>query len=307
MLQQIKMVTYSVADLSIHVEAWQQYLQYQEIHRGRISPELAMLWNAPDIAHAAFVLLQPASADAVWLRFIETGHDLPFKHPLYQGWNATELLVTEPDELAASFRDSPFTVIGGPHDLYTSKKSPRAIQVLGPAGELLYFSRLLPGGSRYGLKGAKSFVDRTFNVIVGGTSLQAMGRFYAEQLGLRIYNPISFTIPMLADVCGVASNTLFSLQIAKIAGRRFIVELDEYPPSVPARPIAPGGIPTGMSMVSFMVNSLADQPVTWRAAPQAITDFGYSGKLAAVTEGAAGEWIELIESPAAPAVGDRSH
>jgi hypothetical protein len=302
MLQQIKMVTYSVADLSIHVRAWQQYLQYQEIHRGTISRELAMLWQAPGVAGAQYALLQPASQDAVWLRFIETGHDLPFKYPLYQGWNATELLVADADELAARFRNSPFTVIGGPHNLYHGKKSPRAIQVLGPAGELLYFSRLLPGGSRYGLKGAKSFVDRTFNVIAGGINLESMGQFYNEQLSLRIYDPIHFTIPMLAEVCGVPANTPFSLQIAKIAGRRFIVELDEYPPGVTARPVAPGMIPPGMSMVSFIVSSLNDLPVHWRASPAAISDFGYAGQRAAVTQGAAGEWIEIIEAAAPSAV-----
>jgi hypothetical protein len=297
MLQQIKMVTYSVANVDLHVRAWELYLQYSEIQRGTISTELATLWNASDMSGKAFVLMQPASGADVWLRFIETGHNLPFQYPLYQGWNATELLVADPDKLAASFKDSPFTVIGGPHDLYTSKKSPRAIQVLGPGGELLYFSRLLPGGSRYGLKGAKSFVDRTFNVIVGGINLQSLGDFYSQQLGLRIYDPITFTIPMLADVCGVPGNTPFSLQIAKIAGRRFIIELDEYPPGVPPRPAVKGMIPPGMSMVSFMVDSLDKLPVSWRTAPQSVSGPGYDGQRAAVTEGAAGEWIEIIESP----------
>ena len=96
---------------------------------------------------------------------------------------------------------------------------------------------------------------------------------------------------LLAEIDKIASNTAFSLQIAKIAGRRFIVELDEYPPTVPARPIESGMIPPGMAMVSFMVTSLDSLPVSWRNAPIAISDLGYAGQRAAVTEGAAGEWV----------------
>lgn len=296
MLRQIKMVTYSVANLRSNVEAWQEYLEYKLIHEGAVGTKLATVWNTPAAAGKPMAILQPASEETVWLRFIETGHNLPFQYPLYQGWNATEILVQDPDELATRFRNSPFQLIGGPHDLYPRKKSPRAIQVIGPSGELIYFSRLLPGGSKYGLKGAKSFVDRTFNVISGGTDLAAMSTFYQERLGLRTYDPITFSIPMLADVCGVAPSTPFNLQIAKIAGRRFIIELDEYPQSVSQRPIEPGMLPPGMSMVSFAVESLEAFQLPWNSPPEAINCFGYAQQRTAVTQGAAGEWVELIES-----------
>ncbi len=296
MLQQIKMVTYCVQSLQTNIDAWQQYLGYRIIEQGTLPTALADLWGAKNAAGLPFAILEPASGDAVWIRFVETGSDLPFKQPLYEGWNATEILVEDPDELAARFRNSPFQLIGGPHDLYDAKKSPRAIQVIGPAGELLYFSRLLPGGSRYGLKGARSFVDRTFNVIVGGTQLAAMNDFYHQQLGLRTYEPITFTIPMLADVCGVPAHTPFTLQIAKIAGRRFILELDQYPSSIKARPVGRDELPPGMSMVSFNVESLDSFQLDWRSKPTVVDAPGYQSQRTAVAVGAAGEWIELIES-----------
>ncbi len=289
------MVTYAVSSLDQHLSAWTRYLGYNVIADGTIATELATAWSAPAAAGLPYAIAEPSSGDAVWLRFIETGSDLPFQYPLYQGWNATELLVENPDQLAADFADSPFKVIGGPHDLYATPKAPRAIQVIGPGGELLYFSRLLPGGSRYGLKGAKSYVDRTFNVIAGGTDLRAMGEFYHQRLGLRTFDPITFTIPMLADVCGAPPATPFSLQIAKIAGRRFIIELDEYPPHVPARPVSEGHLPPGMAMVSFLTDSLDAFDVSWHSPPKTIDSPGYEGQRTAVTRGAAGEWIELIE------------
>ena len=36
------------------------------------------------------------------------------------------------------------------------------MQMVGPSGEIVYFTRILPGGSQYGLKGAKSAIDRAF-------------------------------------------------------------------------------------------------------------------------------------------------
>ena len=123
-----------------------------------------------------------------------------------------------------------------------------------------------------------------------------MSSFYQERLGLRTYDPITFSIPMLADVCGVAPSTPFNLQIAKIAGRRFIIELDEYPQNVAQRQIESGMLPPGMSMVSFVVESLDAFQLPWNTPPKAINCFGYAKQRTAVTRGAAGEWLELIES-----------
>ncbi len=49
-------------------------------------------------------------------------------------------------------------------------------------------------------------------------------------------------------------------------------------------------------MVSFAVECLDDIPVEFRAAPKAVPDQPYQGRRAAVIEGPAGEWLELIET-----------
>jgi hypothetical protein len=48
-------------------------------------------------------------------------------------------------------------------------------------------------------------------------------------------------------------------------------------------------------MVSFFVDKLDDLPIGFRAEPQILEGVVYDGCRVAVAEGAAGEWLELIE------------
>jgi hypothetical protein len=215
------------------------------------------------------------------------------------GWNATELLVQDVDALAGRLRGSPFTILGGPGDLYPRPRAPRAMQVSGPSGELIYFTRILPGGSRYGMHGARSAVDRVFIVTVGGPSSDRMHEFYGGKLGLRIMDRMPFINTILARGCAVPPATIFPTSIARIPGRSFLLEMDEYPATVQPRFRRAGHLPPGMSLVTFLVKSLDDLALPVRCPPRSIAGGLYGGRRVAVVEGEAGEWLELIE-------GDRS-
>ena len=160
---------------------------------------------------------------------------------------------------------------------------------------MLYFTRILPGGSRYGLHGAKTFVDRVFNVVLGGPDLEALRKFYGETLGLRVSAPIPFAMTLAAQATNASPDTLFPICVAPVRARHCILELDEYPADTLARLRGAGELPGGMSMVSFAVKSLDDFPVPLRAAPRQILGAPYNGRRVAVVEGPAGEWLELIE------------
>ena len=169
------------------------------------------------------------------------------------------------------------------------------MQMLGPSGEIVYVTRILPGGSRYGLKGAKSDVDRAFIVPVGGPSITEMRRFYGEELGLRTMEPAPFLNPVMAQVCGVPPTTVFPMSIVPVPGRRFLVELDQLPTNAVPRERRPGHLPPGMAMVSFLVENLDDIGARFRAAPVALEQPPYRGQRTAIITGPAGEWLELIE------------
>lgn len=297
MLKSIFIVTIVVRQLALVEPAYREHLHYQTVARGVVSAELAQTWDAPSVRGDAYLLMQPASGAPVYLRFIEDKEATDRPAPLTtHGWAAAELLVTDPDELARRLQTSPFKVIGPPKDLYLSDKSPRAMQVQGPDGETLYMTRTIPGGTRYELGVAETFVDRTFIVVVGGPSMAELRRFYGLTLGLPVGEATPFVIGVLAQANGLPPETTFPLAVAPISPGH-LIELDEYPPLSRPRPVRAGALPPRMAMVSFLTEDPEQLPVPWRAPMQAISDPPYAGRRAGVTVGPAGEWLEFVAAP----------
>ena len=293
-LRRIEIATHCVPDLAACLPVYSELLDYQLVDSGYLSDSLADVWAAPAMTGMPYGLLQPASGDRVFLRFIETGSGSGYWPPVTQGWIATEVLTTDPDAVLDKLQGTRFKHIGGPADLYPSPKSARALQMAGPAGELMYFTRILPGGSRFGLHGAKSFVDRPFIMVVGGTSMADIEAFYGGRLGLRIMPQEPFRIGQMSRVLGLAPTTTYPISIARIPGRSFLLELEELPPYIERRGVPEGQLPEGLAMVSFTSAPLSELNLDYRAEPRAIHEPPYNGRKVAVIEGAAGEWLELI-------------
>ncbi len=298
LLRSVAIVTHCVQSLDLARSAWTDLLGYRLVDEGTLDADSCATWDTPAALDQRWCLLQPASGDDCFIRFIETG-ERGHPPPASRGWCATELLVTDTDQLARELAGTGFRRLGGPGDLYPRPNAPRAMQVIGPSGELVYFTRLLPGGSRYGLKQARSRVDRPFIVTVGSPDGEALHRFYGETLGLRIMDRTPFMNGILALLCEAPPHTVFPTAVASLPGRRFLVELDEFPSHVGPRARRPGHLPRGMAMVSFRVTSL-DTLAGWplRAPPRPLAGPVYAGCRVAVIEGSAGEWLELIETGA---------
>ncbi|MBM4195914.1 MAG: hypothetical protein FJ197_02265 [Gammaproteobacteria bacterium] len=295
LLKNIAIVTHCVQDLALAEAAWTSLLGYRTVERGLLDTDTCAAWDTPAAAGQRWCLMQPASGEDCWLRFVETG-ERSHPPPATLGWCATELLVSDVDGLARELAGSAFRRLGGPGDLYPRPSAPRAMQAIGPSGELVYFTRLLPGGSRYGLKQAQSRVDRPFIVTVAGTDGAGMHRFYGQSLGLRVMDRTPFVNGLLAMLCDTPPDTVFPTAVAAIPGRKFLVEMDEFPLHVGPRPRRAGALPGGMAMVSFRVNSLESIGIPLRSAPRRLAGAAYGDARAAVIEGAAGEWLELIEA-----------
>jgi catechol 2,3-dioxygenase-like lactoylglutathione lyase family enzyme len=294
-LRSIEIATHCVPDLNACVPVYCDLLDYQLVDEGSLPESLATVWATPAMTGLPYALLQPVSGADVYLRFIETGNAGGYWPPVTQGWIATEILSTDPDAVLEKLRDTAFTHIGGPADLYPSPKSARALQMAGPAGELMYFTRILPGGSRFGLHGAKSLVDRPFIMVVGGTSLADIEAFYGDALGLKIWAQEPFQIRQMSRVLELPPETGYPISLARIPGRGFLLELEELPPGIKRRTVPAGQLPEGLAMVSFGSAPLDELNLDFRAEPRSIDMAPYNGRKVAVVEGPAGEWLELID------------
>ena len=300
MLRYIAIVTLVVNQLSAVEDPYRQQLDYTPVHRGIVSVEQAALWAAPAMTGKPFVILGPASGKPVYLRFIEDKAAVMPPPGTTFGWNAAELLVSDPDQFAIQLEGSAFRVVGEPRDLWPAPDAPRAMQAFGPAGELLYFTRVIPSAFKIPMTPAESPVDRVFIMVVGGPSMTTMQDWYRDALGLKPGPASAWQINTLSHALKLPPETRYPLSIAPLP-RDFEIELDEYPSVSKPRPVSEGALPPGIAMVSIGVDRLEDLKVEWRTPPTRIAEFPYNGRRTAVTMGPAGEWLEIIEA-ATPAI-----
>jgi len=132
-------------------------------------------------------------------------------------------------------------------------------------------------------------------MVVGGSSLADIEAFYGETLGLRIWPQEPFRIGQMSQVLGLPPETTYPMSIARIPGRDFLLELEELPPELNRRRVPEGQLPEGLAMVSFSAAPLSKLNLEYRAEPRRIDLPPYAGRRVTVIEGAAGEWLELIE------------
>ncbi len=265
------------------------------VERGTVSEALAAAWGAPRVDGHRYLVLQTASGAPVYLRVVETPATPGYALMKTHGWNSNEILVEDTDAVAKRLEKSPFRIVGAPRPLSTNAAI-RAMQAVGPAGELIYLTRIPPTGSLFIKTPAKSFIDRTFIVVVGGPDMNAMRTFYRDRLKLEVTEPMPAAIQVLNDALGAPASTLTPLALAKVSSS-FAIEFDEYPPSTVPRPQRPGDLPPGMAMVSFAVDSLDGLNLPWLVPPGVRHEGFYRGGRSALVRGPAGELIELIEAP----------
>ena len=209
------------------------------------------------------------------------------------------MLCEDVDDLAVKLDNSPFVRLGGPRDLYSRPRSPRAMQLIGPSGELIYITRMLPHSSVYAMKPAKSEVDRPFILAVASPSIEEMQAFYGGVLGMRCFEPFTYYNGILANMAGVPSDTTFRSAITPIPGRKYLIEIDHFPPNTGPRQIRPGHLPPGMAMITCESQDFDSFPVDHQGAIRSIDDKPYAGRRSMLITGPAGEWLEIVEPPIA--------
>jgi len=298
MLKELAIITICVSNLGPTESAYRDFLDYRVIDRGKISEQLGTQWAAPQMVDHDYILMQPSGDAEVYLRFVQDEPVAGYAPMTTWGWNAVEFLVRNTDAVATHLADSPFAIVGEPQDLWAGENAPRAMQATAPGGEMLYLTSNLQAQQALGAPEQGPLIDRVFIMVVGGPSMDALVEFYGGPLRLGVDEPMAFPITMISKANGLATETTYPLTIARLAPGNML-ELDGYPDVTVARPIAPGHIPPGISIVSVTAGEEPADGLDWRARRASLSEFPYNGRTVGVTEGPAGEWLEIIgPSPA---------
>jgi hypothetical protein len=286
--------TLTTPDPAATAQAYCRWLDYVFAGEGSVSVALAQVWGHPALAGRRSVLLHAREAPGTLLRLVEAPalSECPVAHPGY-GWNAMEVLVRDPYSLAAELQGSPFTVLIPPRPL-PFDAAIHAMQVVGPAGELLYLTALPADRTIMGLHGAQARVDRPFIAILGCADMEAVLGFYANTLGTPTIGAAPTIVKIINDSFELPDAHRIPLGIVKMS-RDSLIEVDELPAPAGPRPSAVGELPAGFAIVSFECADLGALPVAWLQAPRALQEAPYLGRRAGLARGAAGELIELIE------------
>ena len=211
------------------------------------------------------------------------------------GWQAAELIVDCVDTLASQFHNSPFEIVAPPMDLSFCPDI-RAMQIRGPGGEILYlteFKKPVPG---LDAPPARSAVDRTFIVIVGGASLDSMQQYFNSQFGVPQTPAMESRVQTMALEFGLSREHRFRIAALPLLERCYI-EADEMPAEADPLPAEPQDLPAGIAMVSFCLNSASGEVGNRQTAPPDDGPPYVGANGVECVRGAAGELLELIRRP----------
>jgi hypothetical protein len=235
-----------------------------------------------------------AGTDFVF-RFVELPAEPGYRAFKRHGWQAAELIVDRVDSLAGQFHDSPFEIVAPPMDLSFCPDI-RAMQIRGPGGEILYlteFKKPVPG---LDAPPARSAVDRTFIVIVGGASLDDMQQYFHGEFGVPQGQSMDSRVQTMALEFGLSREHRFRIAALPLLDRCYI-EADEMPAGAEPLPAEQQDLPAGIAMVSFYVTTASSGAGSRRsAAPDDGPPYVGANGVDCV-RGAAGELLELISRP----------
>ncbi|MBU2980040.1 hypothetical protein [Alteromonas sp. C1M14] len=277
-------------NLDTLTRAYTDYLDMQVVEEGTISSALADGWAMPQAAGLGYRLLGSKSGYN-WLRIIEDPNCLPAKPIASLGWMSLEVLVEDVYALAEKLRNSPFAFIGEPKALDLSPDI-EACQVVGPAGEVLYLTTIRNPVPPFDLPMATCEVDRLFIPVLAVPNRDESTALY-HALGSE--SPLNFDtkVTVVNRALGHPIDQRMPVASAQLQQQNFI-EVDEVV-AFSARPTRPCGLCAGITMVSFMVTSLATIKISAKGGVYQSDSITYNNQPAALYQGTGGELIELIQ------------
>ena len=130
-------------------------------------------------------------------------------------------------------------------------KDIRAMQVIGPANEILYLTQFKKNIPEFDIPKPRCSVDKTFIVVLAGKSLDEMQNYFHDNFGLSKATIIESRIRSISRAFHFPEDTKYKVAALALKGQSMI-ELDELPKEGNNRSSIYGYLPAGIAMVSFL-------------------------------------------------------
>jgi hypothetical protein len=233
-------------DLDDSIAAYSQHLHQQALAHGPLAADEASALGWEALAGTRSAWLANASGEQ-WLRLIEAPQAQAGKPFAQYGWMSLEIAVQDVDALGAALALSPFESIGPPADLAMSDAI-RAMQVVGPSGEVLYLTEVKRPVPPFELPTARCPVDRLFiPVMMCPQRADALAHYAAlsGNKGLQFDTRIT----VISKALGLDSNHQHPVATLQLLGNT-LIEIDQVSGLAPA-PFSRPAPPTGIALIHF--------------------------------------------------------
>lgn len=293
----IKCGTVATPEFAASLADYTGLLGFVVAEQAIVGADLAAAWDAPAAAGARVALLAPAGGRPGFIRLVESPAAGGYRALRTHGWAAYEITVRDCHALfeAIGERGAAFEVIGPPQPV-PGFDNFIPFQVVGRAGEALYLNQVLQSAmSGLDLPLAQAAVDHMFIAVLAAPDRAAAVRFHVDALGFAEGDTHAIPYGVVNRAFGLPPDTLTEITMTQV-GRLPASEIDQYPAGAGPRPVAPGCLPPGNAMVSFITQSLDAVRAPFLAPPVGRDGPLYAGRRSACVRGAAGELIELIEA-----------
>jgi catechol 2,3-dioxygenase-like lactoylglutathione lyase family enzyme len=297
LLTRLKLATIAAPDLA-PIEAWySEWLGYSVVERGQVEPALANSWGAPAVANRPYILMKPESGSDVHIRAVESQAVEGFRGLTTFGWSAFEIIVDDVYALNERLLKGPFEIVGPPQSIGPDLANIHAMQVIGPAQEVLYLTCDTGPKADSILPDAGAPVGRLFIVVLCGADIWTIHDFYTQRFQIVPGAGRDTSVSIINNALGLPADQRMAMTFVGLKEAGNFIEVDGYPPPATERPHVDGELPPGNAIVGFSVDSLDDLDIEFIAPPITNPSAAYGGGRTACFRGPVGELVELIEDP----------
>jgi hypothetical protein len=291
----LRAATLTSAGLNATIGRYRDWLDYRVVETGEVSEALAASWGAPASGGRRYALLQPASSEAIFLRFIEGDVHPGFRPLRTYGWAAIELCVRDTLAVNARLERSPFRIIGPPREL-EGLPMIFPMQIEGPDGDIVFLTQIRGDLPEYDLPRARTLVDRLFILVLACSDIGESMRWFATTLGVQLGRQLEIIYSVLSAAFGLPESQRHVIATG-VSERDCFLEFDQYPPAASARPGRGDALKPGIALATLAHPHIDTIPAReWILAPQPMRGLLYAGRRSGTLRAPDGTLVEVIEA-----------